>query len=201
MASRDANKEMARSLVPEIGFAAPQDPMGPLNTIQLQQALKAVEGVTMWAQRQEQNLDYSERCLRKTVGCTILVPSFMVTNSMPGGEYRNDILQPLCLARNGPPKAGACTNEKGNCGCIHAEPKAVMFALNTLNRNHMMVMCSTYSPCLRCAAIIAFSGIITHYVWYYETKHDQGWTHLAEHNIHCYDLQSMGHKLRVPEYK
>lgn len=59
---------------------------------------------------------------------------------------------------NGPNSADIeCTNEVGNCGCCHAEARAVVDALR-LRIQHAHLLCS-YSPCTYCANLIVKSGL------------------------------------------
>ena len=88
-------------------------------------------------------------CKRKAVGCAILEV--------------HDMHIVKFFATNGPshPK-NECTNEKGNCGCAHAEPRAIMKYLegtpkHCLSANNIIV--TTYSPCTPCVNMIIDSGL------------------------------------------
>lgn len=73
-------------------------------------------------------------------------------------------------AYNGPAEGHECSNEVGNCGCEHAEPKV----LGMLQADVPLIMAVTYSPCTKCAeAIIAHSGVrMVAFKWM--TYHDLG---------------------------
>lgn len=46
-----------------------------------------------------------------------------------------------------------CTNEAGNCGCIHAEERLLQIMPNPLT------VTVSHSPCLKCAMLLAKSGV------------------------------------------
>ena len=64
-----------------------------------------------------------------------------------------------------------CANVKGNCGCLHAEVKAV-YAAAILGQSNLTLLCN-YSPCAACAAIIVYSKLISDVKFKYITAHDE----------------------------
>ena len=91
-------------------------------------------------------------CKRKAVGCTIL---------------EIELEQQLIIhysAINGPSGPNnKCSGEKGNCGCSHSEPRAIIKFLKQSRRNLLRgktIILTTYSECNNCANIIVDSGII-----------------------------------------
>lgn len=101
------------------------------------QRLQQVQG---WAEREQQ-------CRRKSVACFIAIRD---PQTWKWDEF--------VRARNGPSALGdACINVVGNCGCAHAEPRAILAAVNLLNRADDMALVCEYSPCTSCANIIVDS--------------------------------------------
>ncbi len=103
-------------------------------------------------------------CKRKSVGCALL---------------RVDWSNPYSLAQthNGPSGSGhVCTDEVGNCGCSHAEPRAVISALKTIGKYRYkgikLVCLCQYSPCTNCANILLDSKLICGCVYETLTEHD-----------------------------
>lgn len=111
-------------------------------------------------------LAYADRnriCKRKSVGCCI---AEVVDEQM--------LFIPTFSA-NGPSGQGhECTNVVGNCGCSHAEPRAIMKYLKARRGiESPRVLICTYSPCTNCANIIIDSGIIGAVVYDILTEHDK----------------------------
>lgn len=82
-------------------------------------------------------------CKRQQNGAVIVSSDFL---SIYGWGY------------NGPPKGAShdeCTNEKGNCGCVHAELNALLKAQTTRGA---ILFCTT-SPCMNCAKAIINADI------------------------------------------
>lgn len=81
---------------------------------------------------------------------------------------------------------GHCTNEVGNCGCPHAEQRALVCLLSRFKhgRDLPIVLVQTYSPCTTCANLIALSGLVEAVVWKIDTEHDMrgicilGWNNI-----------------------
>lgn len=87
-------------------------------------------------------------CKRKAVGCAIV-------------EYVDDGEFFITSAINGPSNSlNECTNEVGNCGCSHAEPRAIVKYLKHREKEGFVILYTTYSPCVPCANLIMESGII-----------------------------------------
>ena len=91
---------------------------------------------------------WSQRALCKrpnrTVGCIITTA---------------DMQTILSFGYNGPPRQmgnDACTGEKGNCGCLHAEMNALLKCNYTVPTKLLFV---TMAPCVNCAAAIAQAEI------------------------------------------
>lgn len=91
------------------------------------------------------------KCKRKGVACRILA--------------RNN-LEALPTVNQPPFDSSVCTNEKGNCGCEHAEMIRLRECPNP------GVWLTTYSPCYNCALAVIKSDKCTGWVY----------RHLAEHH-------------------
>ena len=79
----------------------------------------------------------------------------------------------------------------GNCGCIHAEMKAMnaVFERDLTN----ISFAANFAPCTPCANLVAWSGRVTKYFFKYITKHDlRGLEILQKYGIKC-------HQIGVPE--
>jgi deoxycytidylate deaminase len=99
-------------------------------------------------------------CLRKGVGAAIV----KVT--------KNNHLLVVAVGFNGPSGLqNKCTNVQGNCGCSHAEPRAIMRYLRSGVKDRGILLCS-YSPCTNCANIIVDSGCVKGVVYDTFTHHD-----------------------------
>lgn len=90
-------------------------------------------------------------CRRASVGCTLVMP---------------DMSGVASIGYNGQPKGSSnfgCRSEKvGACGCIHAEPNAlVKLAWDCRG----LVMLTTYSPCEHCAGLISNSARVSHVLY------------------------------------
>lgn len=104
-------------------------------------------------------------CKRKAVGC------FMAIDVPKEGWVE------LCRAHNGPSVEIPCTNEVGNCGCAHSEPRVLIQTLNILNRDDPMALVCQFSPCTNCANIIVDAKRLAlpnleHVLWVRDTEHD-----------------------------
>jgi len=109
---------------------------------------------------------HKSTCLRKSVGASI--EKLVNDNGSP-------IIRSI-FGFNGPSVVGnQCTNVVGNCGCSHAEPRAILQALQDdvfRHETHCLMIC-TYSPCTTCANIILDSGLVSHLVFDILTEHDK----------------------------
>lgn len=125
-----------------------------------------IHEVTRWAESQP------IECKRKIVGCSIVILPHLVSPHEPEG---GDLVE-FVRATNGPTPGHVCTGEKGNCGCAHAEPRAVLTMMNMLNRQTKTILCCNYSPCTRCAQVIidanTIAGLIDAVVFVHLTEHD-----------------------------
>ena len=117
----------------------------------------------------------NQTCKRKSVGVSILD----IVRDRDGRV----LIDRLSKQHNGPvfeaPNTGppiGCTNEVGNCGCAHAEPRALLDILkrgwNQKPDRGKLIMVSEYSPCTNCANIIIDSRVISVCVYDIVTKHD-----------------------------
>jgi len=61
-------------------------------------------------------------------------------------------------------KESVCSNEVGNCGCIHTEPQAIIYALT--NGRVCTTLVLTHSPCVSCANLIAISQTYIDKIFY-----------------------------------
>ena len=103
----------------------------------------------------------NQECLRKSVGCSLIT------------IFEETSLQ-LLRAHNGPShKDHICTNEVGNCGCCHAEPRVILKGLRKLNFFHNCVLVCTYSPCTNCANTILASQLVDVVIYDILTEHDK----------------------------
>lgn len=76
-----------------------------------------------------------------------------------------------------------CTNERGNCGCVHAEVRAVLWAMRD---GRDIVLLQNYSPCSNCANLIVESQAVLGVYWKIDTEHDmRGIEILHRANIVC----------------
>ncbi len=123
-----------------------------------------------WAEKVVTGMDNA--CKRKSVGCAFLRIDWAST--------------PYTIAQthNGPSRRGhECTNEVGNCGCSHAEPRAVIDALEVIGtydyKGAKLVCLCQYSPCTNCANILIDSKLLCGCVYETLTEHDKrGAAHL-----------------------
>ena len=106
-----------------------------------------------------------QRCKRKSVGC---------------GVYVYDTMETICVSSNGPSiLEHECSAEVGNCGCMHAEPRAILSAWTTraaamaYGEGSPYLLLCTYSPCTFCSNIIIDSGCIEYVMFDILTEHDQ----------------------------
>jgi len=100
-------------------------------------------------------------CKRKGVGCRLI-------------NLSSDGMVSHYMAFNGPSlEKFVCTNEVGNCGCMHSEPKAIMEGLKKGFKEKEFIMLCTYSPCTNCANIIINSGIVKGIIYTILTEHDK----------------------------
>lgn len=108
-------------------------------------------------------------CKRKGVGVKIWDTSIQLD------RFLRDYHLPAhhrAIYINGPlhDDQGRCLNEVGNCGCIHAEFKAV---LETCNNNQFdCALLSSYAPCSNCANLIVTSGRFSAVLFGRPTPHD-----------------------------
>jgi len=100
-------------------------------------------------------------CKRKGVGCRLI------------NLYSSGMASQV-MAFNGPSlEKFECTNEVGNCGCMHSEPKAIIEGLKKGFKKKEFIMLCTYSPCTNCANIIISSGIVKGIIYTILTEHDK----------------------------
>lgn len=137
--------------------------------------------------------DNDQDCLRKGVGCMLATKEEYPT--IEGGDAFYTM---WFLAQNGPVNKSKCSNEVGNCGCMHAEIRVVMKAIDGFVRfanksagfmdgSEQWVMICKYSPCTNCANFIVEFGAFIQTV-YFEilTEHDvRGRDRLQDAGIKC----------------
>lgn len=132
--------------------------------------------------------DESE-CLRKTVHCSIVCPV----------EGYCSIYRSM----NGPVGEHKCKNIVGGCGCLHAEPRAI---LNFMQSHEWKmgwsgIMVCDYSPCTNCASLIIESGCILTVLYETLTDHDpDGVSLLNSAGIACVNLDSVRHSTEEQLY-
>lgn len=119
----------------------------------------------------------NQTCKRKGVGVSLV--RLGTTNHSPHLILRG---------KNGPSSKGhECSNVVGNCGCSHAEPRAILNYLRKRGEPKLkpgLILLSTYSPCTNCANIINDSGIIRAVIYDIRTEHDtRGIDLLFTHDI------------------
>lgn len=96
------------------------------------------------------------RCKRKAVGSSLV-------SLNPRVE--------IAFAANGASRESfECTNEKGNCGCSHSEPRVLFNALRA-HYSGGLILVANYSPCDNCANIIIDSKIAIGWVYEHYAEH------------------------------
>lgn len=82
-----------------------------------------------------------------------------------------------------------CSNEVGNCGCIHAEFRAVTGALMRQSYGSKFSLLINFSPCTSCANLIAVSCCIDRVYYITLTEHDKrGLKHLEKAGVEVIQL-------------
>ncbi len=106
--------------------------------------------------------EQERNCLRAAVGVA------MCTGT-------KDSLMLRYLSHNGPVGKNKCSGEKGQCGCFHAEIRAVMKVLDGHSQKRLaledtwVIICN-YTPCTTCANFILQYGKFLS-AWYYEKEY------------------------------
>ena len=112
----------------------------------------------------EEILSFAERnqvCKRKAVGCAAIA-------------VRVNEIYTIAMKHNGPSRKGfPCTNEVGNCGCSHSEPRVVQSAIKNWDMDEKLILVCTYSPCTNCANIVIDSGLFGGVIYDILTEHDK----------------------------
>ena len=120
----------------------------------------------------------NQTCLRKAVGCKVVL------------FERGNVLS-MGIAHNGPSVVGAvCSNEVGNCGCSHAEPRVIQQLYRFSDTRKFWMLC-TYSPCTNCANIIIDSGLIVGVIYEILTDHDKRGAKLLRKVMPVLDLNDL----------
>jgi deoxycytidylate deaminase len=134
-----------------------------------------------------EQLEFAERnqvCLRKAVGCSAIT-----------AQEVEGLMTPLLIYRvhNGPSVPGnKCTNEVGNCGCSHAEPRMVLEALDQNYAENMpLIMLCTYSPCTNCANIVIDSGLFKGIIYSILTEHDKRGAQFLKEAMHVMTVDEL----------
>lgn len=100
-------------------------------------------------------------CKRKAVGC-------MALGRLDGAWTY------IAQEHNGPSRSdNECTNEVGNCGCSHSEPRLVQSVLKSYCEDEKLILICTYSPCTTCANIVIDSGLFGGCIYDILTEHDK----------------------------
>lgn len=80
--------------------------------------------------------------------------------------FPTDCSRVYAIGYNGPPRGilnNACTNEEGNCGCVHAEANAIAkFNSETAKPSILYTSCR---PCVNCAGLILNCDKIIGIIW------------------------------------
>jgi len=80
--------------------------------------------------------------------------------------FPTDCSRIYAIGYNGPPRGfpnDTCSNEEGNCGCVHAEANAIAkFNSETAKPSIMYVTCR---PCVHCAGLILNCDKIVGLIW------------------------------------
>jgi deoxycytidylate deaminase len=115
--------------------------------------------IRVHAQAVRRRAEKNQICKRKSVGSVIV-------------EQLDSLTHYISPDINGPIHPSIeCTNEVGNCGCAHAEPKIIMAYLKNRKKQGPTVLYSTYTPCTPCAHLIIGSGVIDLVVWEIDAPH------------------------------
>lgn len=83
----------------------------------------------------------------------------------------------LSIGYNGPASGlpnNSCTNEVGNCGCVHAEINALL----KLRSNEPAILYTTVAPCWNCARAIINADTIIGMLYSGECRHGEGPMHM-----------------------
>lgn len=100
-----------------------------------------------------------------------------------------DLRAIYAMGYNGPARGesnDSCRNEKGNCGCVHAEANALV-KLRTDQGN--LCLFSTTSPCELCAKLIVNCGQITRVIFLESYRDSVGVKILKDAKIECGPLE------------
>ena len=109
-------------------------------------------------------------CKRNKVGCVIATPDFT---------------QVLAIGYNGVPAGAdddACSDDVGNCGCIHAEMNAVAKLRSERSSLHLV---TTVSPCKLCAGLIVNTKQIARVSYIHEYRDTTAIRILTNSGIYC----------------
>lgn len=83
-----------------------------------------------------------------------------------------------------------CSNEVGNCGCTHAEFRAVKYCIGQNEYGERFKLLCNYSPCTSCANLIVVSECIDCVYYVTLTEHDKrGVRHLQNAGIEVVQLK------------
>lgn len=127
----------------------------------------------------------NQTCKRKAVGCSIIE-----------ANNKEETLERVIITHNGPSGLNnKCSNVVGNCGCSHAEPRAILKYLKLLGKkykdNVWSIMICTYSPCTNCANIIVDSNIITAVVYKILTEHDIRGAEILKRSLRIFTVEEL----------
>lgn len=118
--------------------------------------------------------EQNQTCKRKAVGCGAVAIERVRTSKLPSGISSLTLPVLRFATHNGPAgQWNECSNEVGNCGCMHSEQKLIISMANrgySQERPHIMVC--NYSPCSNCANSIVYSDNFPYVVYRVDTLHD-----------------------------
>ena len=124
--------------------------------------------------------EVNQECKRMSVGCTI------------GYFDQWGVWQSLVSGVNGSRTSIGCTNEVGNCGCSHAEPRAIVSLLKSVEVPYQpLVMLCTHAPCATCANLIIDCAKIICVVYNEDYRITTG-RDLLEAVLNIYKLSEIG---------
>lgn len=90
---------------------------------------------------------------------------------------------------NGPLLHSECSNETGNCGCMHAEERLCLFVaeLGVIPHDNLVIV-TNWSPCTRCANLCLTYGF-RRFAFHFLTPHDtRGRDRILENHGHITSL-------------
>ena len=155
------------------------------NETELQQVIPQLGSVVEYLIAGSEFAEENSQCKRKGVTCQV----FAVVQNSEG-----PIIRWRSSHYNGPIKddQSLCSNEVGNCGCVHAEERAALWLMQRRMITDALVAVN-YSPCTRCANLLIETGKVRFVVYRTLTEHDpRGWNHLIAAGIAPLQIKTQG---------